>query len=88
MGVALLRDGKVIDVIVTEMNWHQLPLRDGFSGAMPQSMTIPAEWMVEANVQKFQSGQRGFRCDAPHEIILPLADIEVPLRRTGYPLDR
>jgi hypothetical protein len=51
-------------------------------------MTIPAEWMVEANVQKFQPGQRGFRCDAPHEIILPLADIEVPLRRTGYPLDR
>jgi hypothetical protein len=51
-------------------------------------MIIPAEWIAEAGAQNFRlvPSQRGFRCDAPHELIA-LADIEVPLRRSGYPLD-
>jgi hypothetical protein len=53
---------------------------------MPQSMMIPAEWLAEAGMQNFRPTKRGFRCDAPHELIA-LADIEVPLRSSGYPLD-
>jgi len=51
-------------------------------------MIIPAEWVAEAGVQNFQPApmQSGFRCDAKHELIA-LADIEVPLRNSGYPLD-
>lgn len=37
-------------------------------------------------MQNFRPAQRAFRCDAVHEMIA-LADIEVPLRRSGYPLD-
>jgi len=51
---------------------------------MPESMIIPDDWKAEAGVQNFQPAQRGFRCDDQHELIA-LADIEVPLRRTGYP---
>jgi hypothetical protein len=55
---------------------------------MPQSMTIPAQWLAEASVENFRPAptQRGFRCDANHELI-SLVDIEVPLRESGYPLD-
>jgi hypothetical protein len=53
---------------------------------MPQSMIIPDEWLAETNMQNFRATQRGFRCDAPHELIA-LSDIQVPLRRSGYPLD-
>src|ERR1700751_5312378 len=55
---------------------------------MPQLMTIPAAWIAEAGVQHFRPApsQRGFRCDTKHELIA-LADIEVPLRRSGHPLD-
>jgi hypothetical protein len=55
---------------------------------MSQSMVIPAEWMAEAGAQSFRptATQRGFPCDVPHELIA-LADIEVPLRDDGYPLD-
>src|SRR5664280_1517812 len=55
---------------------------------MPQSMIIPDKWKAEAGVQDFRPApsQRGFRCDAQHELIA-LADIEVPLRRSGFPLD-
>jgi hypothetical protein len=55
---------------------------------MPESMIIPDDWKAEASVQSFRPApsQRGFRCDDPHELIA-LADIEVPLRRTGYPRD-
>jgi hypothetical protein len=55
---------------------------------MPESMVIPAEWIAEAGVENFRPApaQRGFRCHAPHELIA-LADIEVPLRNSGYPLD-
>lgn len=55
---------------------------------MPQSMIIPDKWKAEAGVQNFRAppSQRGFRCDGRQELIA-LADIEVPLRRSGYPLD-
>jgi hypothetical protein len=55
---------------------------------MPQSMLIPPAWIAEASMQHFRAApsQRGFRCDALHELIA-LADIEVPLRGSGYPLD-
>jgi len=55
---------------------------------MPQSMIIPATWLVEAGVQNFRPAltQCAFRCDTANELIA-LADIEVPLRRTGYPRD-
>jgi len=53
---------------------------------MPPSMIIPAQWLAEAGVQNFRALQRGFRCDDRHSLIA-LADIEVPLRKTGYPLD-
>ena len=51
-------------------------------------MIILADWMAEAGVQNFQPApsQRSFRCEAPH-LLIALADIEVPLRRSGYPLD-
>ena len=51
-------------------------------------MIIPAEWMAEASVQNFLPAptKRGFRCDAEHKLIA-LADIEVPLRFSDYPLD-
>jgi hypothetical protein len=53
---------------------------------MSQSMIIPPEWLVEANVQNFKPTRPGFRCDADH-VLIALADIEVPLRNSGYPLD-
>ena len=53
---------------------------------MPELMVIPAEWKAEAGVQNFQPAGRAYRCDALHEL-MALADIEVPLRRSGYPLD-
>jgi hypothetical protein len=53
---------------------------------MPQSMIVPPEWLAEAGVQNFQPTQRAYRCDDTHECIT-LADIEAPLRRSGYPLD-
>jgi hypothetical protein len=53
---------------------------------MPQSMIIPAEWLAETRTQNFQARQRGFRCDAPHELIA-LNDIQASLRRSDYPLD-
>ena len=51
-------------------------------------MIIPAKWLAEANVLNFSPAptQCGFRCDARHELIA-LADIEVPMRESGYPLD-
>jgi hypothetical protein len=49
-------------------------------------MIIPAEWLAEAAIQKFQSARRGFRCDWAHGLIA-LSDIEAPLRGSGYPLD-
>ena len=49
-------------------------------------MVILPEWLTEAGVRDFQPVRQGFRCDAPHSPIA-LADIEVPLRRSGYPLD-
>jgi hypothetical protein len=51
-------------------------------------MAIPIGWMVEAGVQNFRPAllQRSFRCDADH-VLIALADIEVPLRQSGYPLD-
>jgi hypothetical protein len=49
-------------------------------------MIIPAQWLAEAGVQNFRPVQRGYRCDAQHNLIA-LADIEVPLRKSGYPLD-
>jgi hypothetical protein len=53
---------------------------------MPQSMIIPTEWLLEAGVQDFKPTRRAFRCDRSHQCIA-LADIEVPLRRSDYPLD-
>jgi hypothetical protein len=53
---------------------------------MVQSMQIPVEWLREAGVENFKPTGSHFRCDAPHEMIV-LADIEVPLRQSGYPLD-
>jgi hypothetical protein len=53
---------------------------------MPELMIIPTEWRVEAGVQDFQPARGAYRCDDPHQCIA-LADIEVPLRRSGYPLD-
>ena len=55
---------------------------------VPQSMIIPAEWMAEASVQDFRPApaQRAFRCDTDHKLVA-LADIEVPLRKSDYPLD-
>ena len=49
-------------------------------------MVIPADWIAEAGVQDFRPTRRAFRCDGPHECIA-LADIELPLRRSGNPLD-
>jgi hypothetical protein len=53
---------------------------------MPQSMKILPAWMAEAGVKDFTPTRRAFRCDDPHECIA-LADIEVPLRGSDYPLD-
>jgi hypothetical protein len=53
---------------------------------MPQSMVIPVQWMAEAGVQGFKATRPTFRCDDPHECIA-LTDIEMPLRKSGYPLD-
>jgi hypothetical protein len=55
---------------------------------MPQSMIIPDDWKTEAGVQNFWPAPShcSFRCDAQHELIA-LADIEAPLRRSGFPLD-
>jgi hypothetical protein len=53
---------------------------------MVQSMQIPVEWLREAGAENFKPTGSHFRCDAPHEMIV-LADIEVPLRQSGYPLD-
>ena len=36
--------------------------------------------------EHFEPAQDAYRCDDPHKCIA-LADIEVPLRRSGYPLD-
>ncbi len=47
---------------------------------------IPDAWIAEARMQTFRRTRRAYRCDSPHECIA-LADIEVPLRRSGYPLD-
>ena len=49
-------------------------------------MIVPAEWLLEASVQDYKPTRRAYRCDDPHECIA-LADIEVPLRRSGHPLD-
>jgi len=53
---------------------------------MSQSMIIPPEWIVEAQVQNFKPTRPGFRCDAGH-VLAALTDIEVPLRNSGHPLD-
>jgi hypothetical protein len=53
---------------------------------MPQSMIIPPEWLAEAGVQNFRPPRRVYRCDDPHECVA-LTDIEVPWRKSGYPLD-
>lgn len=53
---------------------------------MPELMVIPSAWMAEAGVQDFKPAQRAYRCDDLHECVA-LADIEVPLRNSGYPLD-
>jgi hypothetical protein len=53
---------------------------------MPQSMIVPAPWVAEAGVQDFKPTQRAYRCDDPHECVA-LAEIEVPLRKSGFPLD-
>lgn len=60
--------------------------RPGYDGPMPQSMIVPPEWLAEAGMQNFRPTWRAYRCDAPHKVIA-LADIEVPLRNSGYPLD-
>jgi hypothetical protein len=49
-------------------------------------MVIPTEWLVEAGVRDFKPTRRAYRCDDLHQCI-PLAEIEVPLRRSRYPLD-
>jgi hypothetical protein len=49
-------------------------------------MTIPDAWLAEAAVHNFQPTRRAYRCDDPHECIA-LADVEVPLRRSGHSLD-
>jgi hypothetical protein len=49
-------------------------------------MILPAQWLAEAGVQNFRPVQRGYRCDGQHHLIA-LADIEVPLRKSGYSLD-
>jgi hypothetical protein len=49
-------------------------------------MIIPAGWLAEAGVQNFRPTRHAYRCDDSHECIA-LADIEVPLRQSGYPLD-
>lgn len=51
-------------------------------------MIIPCEWLAEAGVHDFRPppNQLGFRCDAPHTLV-QLAGIELPLRRSGFPLD-
>jgi hypothetical protein len=46
----------------------------------------PAAWMAEAGVKDFTPPWSAFRCTGPHECIA-LADIEVPLRGSDYPLD-
>jgi hypothetical protein len=51
-----------------------------------QSMIVPPEWMAEAGVRNFKPMRRAYSCDDPHECIA-LADIEVPLRNSGVPLD-
>jgi hypothetical protein len=53
---------------------------------MSQSMIIPAEWLAQAGAQNFRPARRAYRCDDPHECIA-LADIEAPLRQSGFPLD-
>jgi hypothetical protein len=53
---------------------------------MPQSMIIPPEWLVEAGVQSFKPTRPGFRCDDPDHRLFALADIEPPVRFSGYPL--
>jgi hypothetical protein len=55
---------------------------------MPQSMIIPREWLVEAGLLNFQLAplQLAFRCEDVHSLVA-LADIEAPLRNSGYPLD-
>ncbi len=53
---------------------------------MPQSMIVTLEWIAEAGVQNFQPSRRAYRCEGRHECIA-LAEIEVPLRKSGYPLD-
>jgi hypothetical protein len=51
------------------------------------SMEIPPEWLVEAGVRDFQPGERrNFWCDEEH-VCIALADIEVPMRDPGFPLD-
>jgi hypothetical protein len=67
--------------------WAPNATSEALAVAMPQSMVIPAEWMLEAGVQGFKPTRRSFRCDDPHECIA-LSDIEIPLRYSGYPLDR
>jgi hypothetical protein len=54
---------------------------------MSESMQIPAEWLAEARLQSFYPVRPGFVCDAPEAVLIPLADIEPPMRFDGYSLD-
>jgi len=54
---------------------------------MPRSMVIPSKWLAEAGVQDFKPLRSAFRCDKPHVECVALADIEMPLRNSGYTLD-
>jgi hypothetical protein len=49
-------------------------------------MIIPPQWLAEAGVQDFKPMLCAYRCDHPHESVA-LDDIELPLRKSGYPLD-
>jgi hypothetical protein len=55
---------------------------------MPQTMIIPDAWIEEARMSAFRPTptQASFRCDVDH-CLIALAEIEAPLRHSGYPLD-
>jgi hypothetical protein len=47
---------------------------------------VPSEWIAEAGLHGFVPVTLGFHCEVPH-VLMPLADIEPPMRNEGVTLD-
>ena len=48
---------------------------------------IPEEWLKAAGMENFKRSRTSYRCEHPDARIIPLADIERPMRDAGETLD-